>query len=967
MYKDIFIKLNPYLGRSKNLMEFFVIIGYEERILTEYAKNNILDKVKDNLELSIISSVISDLAYGAFDDDKVIKQIYPDKPKIIKIMKNEQKPKPNSVIFYSCFDSLVGNNKVLYSCYALRFYERFTFQKSSYYIPKSFLIFSQYPYFTTYHNICTNVLEIVNEDKYNRNSIPIEILLYCLVNYIRSPINSNLKLKLFPNKNEIIIPKLSGYPYTDFDLCKIFNYIPINEFIKIYLLTFLEIGLLLFSPDLLKLNIFMYILNMLNYPLIDSNYFWHIKSISKYEIKLGEDVLNPTFRGVNSSFSPQFDFKNYKNINFIVDLENKAIKCIDKEEKEETVEIMLLLKYFQQIINGKKVQSLFLSKCLFSLNSKLIKIKKEYDKKVKSVDSFFNVNKIIIEVNKLIQEAFYDFTLNILIIFYKDYQLNPKCDQIDKKEFSSKDISKEEAIFLNYYRKAIKYNTYFDLFVRHFEAVDELKVSLVFSDEYVNVKMMDSKDEIPDKINYFKLMDRYYGNSKNYNEINSELLKEEFNKTYKERSIRSYTRESENQLFDLDKKIIKVFLFHKKSRDLFYSLKIKEKEEIKFDLIEKVSIASTLETFFYRIINREYLIRSSSVYIFAIVFPFFPHEIRNAYLKEIIKNVNKMKFFQRYYIYIILKSIYKYYLINQKKNQFTEFYFENIQEYCTCIKDFLIKNSIIPNEEIFTFLKKVLSDGNLNINNNDIEKDNKDEKDKKDKKDIKDGKDNEDDKDNDDKKDNKDNKNEKDEDKEDKKGKKDNNFIFKYDKDKYFDKNIADNIVQIDNNHKEQLVLVYKGKIKKYKKYNDTPEIHQLIYASYDTYFFQDFNVLNLDCENFYDKIVNLIYFLMNNKCKKLAMYLLNSMTLLKQLQNDIKEYKSDNFNSHRNIINNINNNNNNNENLIIEKIDNENNNDNINNIQNINNNAYRNSSIKVDLYKNGNNINDNDDKDDSD
>ena len=35
MFEDISIKLNPYLVRSKNLMEFFVIIGYEEKILLE--------------------------------------------------------------------------------------------------------------------------------------------------------------------------------------------------------------------------------------------------------------------------------------------------------------------------------------------------------------------------------------------------------------------------------------------------------------------------------------------------------------------------------------------------------------------------------------------------------------------------------------------------------------------------------------------------------------------------------------------------------------------------------------------------------------------------------------------------------------------------------------------------------------------------------------------------------------------
>ena len=563
MYENISIKLMPYLGRSKNLMEFFVIIGYEEKILLEKSKFfNIEKDGGEILEISVISSVISDLAYGVFDPDKIIKQIYPDKPTIIKITKNDQPPpKRSSVLFYSCFDSLVGNNKILYSCYALRFHEKLTTSKGSYYIPKAILIFSQYPYFTTFHNICLNTLAQINENKKDDN-IPIEILIHCLVNYIPSPINTNLKL-----------------------------------------------------------NIFMYILNILNYPLIDSNYYWHIKSISKDEVKFGEDTLNPTFRGVNSNFSPDFDFSNYRNLNFIVDIENKKIKPIEKNkedenEKSEKKEILNLLKYVENILNGKKVNSYFLHKYLISLKEKLTKIKKDYDKKVKNAEgSFLYVNSTIIDINKQIQEAFYDFILNILIILYKDYQLDSKCNEITKNPYKNSDISEEENIFLKNYRNTIKYNTYFDLFICQFKSVDELKVSLLFSDEYVNVKMRDNKKQISEKINYFQLIEKFYSLKTENKTIDSNDLKEEFKKNYKARTIKSYIRETENQLFDLDKNIIKIFLFHKKSRGLFESLRIKEKEEIKIDTKLKTSIGLTLENYFYPICDREFFSRINDISI----------------------------------------------------------------------------------------------------------------------------------------------------------------------------------------------------------------------------------------------------------------------------------------------------------------------------------------------------------------
>jgi major membrane immunogen (membrane-anchored lipoprotein) len=96
----------------------------------------------------------------------------------------------------------------------------------------------------------------------------------------------------------------------------------------------------------------MFILNILNYPIIDSNYYWHIKSISKDEIKLGDETIFPTFRGVNTSFSPSYDFSRFANLNFIIDIDNKAIKCIDKNNQKETEEINMLLRYFEKILSG---------------------------------------------------------------------------------------------------------------------------------------------------------------------------------------------------------------------------------------------------------------------------------------------------------------------------------------------------------------------------------------------------------------------------------------------------------------------------------------------------------------------------------------------------------------------------------------------------------------------------------------
>ena len=444
MYDDIKIKLSPYLGYSKNLMEFFVVIGFPEKIIKEIEPNITLLNEED-YDLSIISIVISDLALNLFNPDRIIKEIYPDKPKIVK---SDIKPKSTNMIFYSCFDTLDGEKKNLLVGYGLRFYEKYIdINKNEYYIPKAFAIFSQYPYFNTFNQICSNLLNINFELE---KKIPFEILIYAYVNYIPSPINNNLILKDL-NSN-IFIPKLTGYPYPDFDICKIFNIIPLKDFIKIYILIFLEIELLFFSPNIEQLSIFMYILYILNFPLTDSNYFWYIKCISRKQAESGAQCANATFIGVNSQFDWDFNFDSLDNLSFIIDMENKKNFITTIHDNKESKDINKLLKYINNILNNKKIdKSLFLSDILSTLKRKIKSVLKEYSNKT-NVDSFFYMDQKIMQLNRELQEIFYDFILNILVILHKDFEIDPSMtDPIKKKEiYKSKNVRRRTNFFRIY-------------------------------------------------------------------------------------------------------------------------------------------------------------------------------------------------------------------------------------------------------------------------------------------------------------------------------------------------------------------------------------------------------------------------------------------------------------------------------------------------------------------------------------
>ena len=91
--------------------------------------------------------------------------------------------------------------------------------------PKGFFDFFSISILYYFFNICLNALEQTskkNIDSEDTNDKLIEILIHSLVNYIPSPFNKDLILKIFKNKDDVYIQKLEVYPYIDFDLCRIY-------------------------------------------------------------------------------------------------------------------------------------------------------------------------------------------------------------------------------------------------------------------------------------------------------------------------------------------------------------------------------------------------------------------------------------------------------------------------------------------------------------------------------------------------------------------------------------------------------------------------------------------------------------------------------------------------------------------------------------------------------------------------
>ena len=386
--KENLIKKYPYLAYSKNIMEYFAMIGYQEKYIKKIIANN---KMKEKIDYpTILFSSTSNTDFGIVDNKLIITQVYPDVPRFIPVNKNSynnEEEQTNNVIYSFCYDSLDGKEKLFYICYAYKFYEKYKYysnqnQYREYYIPKAFCIVSQYYYFTFFEYICKN-LHVLMKNK-DIESIPVEITIYNIVNFIPSPMNYSLNLDLFSyiltSEKEVVIKQLSGYPYIDIDLIQIFNLLPINYIIEIYILSIIEQSMLFFSSNLEILNMVMFIMFVLNYPCNDSPYFWHIVSISKDNFDEDNKFVGKVMTsmlGVNVSYAEDMNTEPFGKFNYIIDIDKKniilkkEISFIEEEDGKEFEELNNFRIYISNILKDKKVDSLFLKQFIDNMKKKL--------------------------------------------------------------------------------------------------------------------------------------------------------------------------------------------------------------------------------------------------------------------------------------------------------------------------------------------------------------------------------------------------------------------------------------------------------------------------------------------------------------------------------------------------------------------------------------------------------------------
>ena len=863
------INLLPYNGRAKNLIDKFYIFGYNYSTLKKYIFDktpNISEKITDPEDLnyfnldedpSTLIEITNNFQKELIDTQVVQNLIFPNKLKIYyrlysninnssqkrlsETIKNNNFNKidfsddnykyPVSVrVVFSSNPIEDNNSQKNQNGFAYIFYRKLLQKKEIknkkyiIYIPYTFCVISEFPFYKSYEKLFRRIREMYFLDSIY---IPIEILLYKIIKLTPSPINNDVILdlkKMFTQDkivhnlidksvnikksnshiiNNIKLPKedktvddflvvenmdllkykikfkiLSGYPLIQYNLAKVlFNTLSTEQIINVFLFTFLEANVLLFSKEIEYLTFTANAYMNLNYPHNNSHYFFNIGAISLEKFKIGGSILggeinSTSLISINNEFVEDYLGKaSHLKEHVIVDLDNNDILFAKFNENDNYEKINKLIgEIYEESNDNNNIEDTNLYKAIINLKRRLNIAKSKkfvYDyyvdpKKPENIDNkkgfiYFNdepYKDSIDELNKYIQEAFYECVINLSLYFYENVEIkekNTKKNQKEKKNYFvdieyNKDClfeglyTDEELLVLRELTETMKFQNSFCQFVLDHNPIDLYKIPLTFTDEFI-LFISRKKDIDTSKIQFFKLIEELYLSEKinEIQEIDFSSAITEFMNNFKNKFIRDI-EERDKKRFKLDyssiikvidnknnqgkeenKKVLKYQTYELDNRILLNYINLienlpKDKKSKLMSIdsaiddniineIDIIEIEKRVEDYCLdkKYLNNNELCVSNIIIIFAICLKFFPENIRcYDFLKTLFEN---FVIFRKYYTYL-LQIIYKLFKQSLVENNLEK----NTQlKLCFfCCFDFLKINKIVPNENLMIVINKFL-------------------------------------------------------------------------------------------------------------------------------------------------------------------------------------------------------------------------------------------------------------------
>ena len=362
--EDLEVKIEKYpMAESPRLLENFLIMGYEDLYFQEIIVKNLqpinfipdidkpdikgrkgsdtklyLREYKCRNLPTILSSISSNFNEGIFDGNQIIEKVFPIPPSVyygnVENSPQEMANLNTNVVFTNI------QNNVVNIGYGFIFYDFKIINKLKIYMPKAFVVISQYPYFKIFNQLCKEIKKLYNN---NQIQIPIEIQLYNIVNFVPAPVNSNMKMVLFPgedlfeinkckqqeeffnlkNQETYDLDQLSGYRCSDINFCELFSVLSVETIVEVYLELISGKIIGFFSKYIEILNLTMYIFQQFFFP------------ISPNENVSG---LSPTKFFCNDNIDQYIvgfvcGYEDLDNFNPFRELKPGEFRCLSEEEE----------------------------------------------------------------------------------------------------------------------------------------------------------------------------------------------------------------------------------------------------------------------------------------------------------------------------------------------------------------------------------------------------------------------------------------------------------------------------------------------------------------------------------------------------------------------------------------------------------------------------------------------------------
>ena len=589
--KELQIEKFP-MAESQNLIEYFLIMGYEdlyiqEKIIKSFTPEMLLEleeeeeknrKINPEAKIfneykcrhlpTILSSIGSNFS-NPIDSDLLIKNVFPIPPSIYYTINN------NSIFPLSTLNIIFSNiqNNIVNIGYAYIFYEnRIIMKKVKLYIPKAFVIISQYPYFNTFKSICQDLLE--NQFKNKLLQIPIEIQLYNIINFIPAPVNESLNITFFPlnelsqiekckseidfinlnNQQNYKFNQLSGYRDIELDITTIFKILPVDVIIEAFIQLLIGRNIAFFSKKIEVLNITMFIFQQFLYPL---NFDETVTCISPIRYFCSE-LYSQNIIGFPCSFDEINEYNPFKKeekckfftedeekedldyklfgCDFVLDLTKKNLEYVEnnshmenyEEYKENTLKIFELTKKIISSHKGREdsIFEISLNNLIKNLKEFIFKLNfKQNNQENLKVINFFKKDN---QFNRKIQSFFYNFILDISYEYFEKIANINRNYNMGKAELSSipkslKESGLNEDDYLFY---SLFSNTFYCNILKNFVGGYSSNEPLIYKtprlifENFLTLKQINIKNNIENEqgYDYFSIIDKiYFQNEKEKN------------------------------------------------------------------------------------------------------------------------------------------------------------------------------------------------------------------------------------------------------------------------------------------------------------------------------------------------------------------------------------------------------------------------------------------------------------------